>query len=82
MGCSPGTCVRFGLRGPNARIGVWVSARRAFGLLGLALVRFGLPVEEDAWWQSSRLVPIFNVGLDWVLPKLLALSEGLTDSVT
>ena len=29
-----------------------------------------------------RLVPIFNVGLDWILPKLLALSEGLTDSVT
>ena len=51
-------------------------------LLGLALVRFGLPVEEDSWWQSSMLVPIFNVGLDWILPKLLALSEGLTDSVT
>ena len=51
-------------------------------LLGLALVRFGLPVEEDGWWQASRLVPIFNVGLDWILPKLLALSEGLTDSVT
>ena len=51
-------------------------------LLGLALVRFGLPVEEDSWWQSSVLVPIFNVGLDWILPKLLALSEGLTDSVT
>ena len=51
-------------------------------LLGLALVRFGLPVEEDSWWQSSILVPIFNVGLDWILPKLLALSEGLTDSVT
>ena len=32
-------------------------------LLGLALVRFGLPVEEDGWWQASRLVPIFNVGL-------------------
>ena len=51
-------------------------------LLGLALVRFGLPVEEDSWWQSSMLVPIFNVWLDWILPKLLALSEGLTDSVT
>ena len=51
-------------------------------LLGLALVRFGLPVEEDSWWQSSMLVPIFNVGLDWILPKLLALSEGLTDPVT
>ena len=51
-------------------------------LLGLALVRFGLPIEEDSWWQSSMLVPIFNVGLDWILPKLLALSEGLTDSVT
>ena len=51
-------------------------------LLGLALVGFGLPVEEDSWWQSSMLVPIFNVGLDWILPKLLALSEGLTDSVT
>ena len=51
-------------------------------LLGLALVRFGLPVEEDSWWQASMLVPIFNVGLDWILPKLLALSEGLTDSVT
>lgn len=51
-------------------------------LLGLALVRFGLPVEEDSWWQSSMLVPIFNVGLDWILPKLLALAEGLTDSVT
>jgi membrane protein required for colicin V production len=51
-------------------------------LLGLALVRFGLPVEEDAWWQASRLVPIFNMGLDWILPKLLALSEGITDSVS
>ena len=51
-------------------------------LLGLALVRFGLPVEEDTWWQASILVPIFNVGLDWILPKLLALSEGLTGSVT
>jgi len=26
-------------------------------------------------------VPIFNMGLDWILPKLLTLSEGITDSV-
>ena len=51
-------------------------------LLGLALVRYGLPVEEDAWWQASRLVSIFNMGLDWILPKLLSLSEGITDSVS
>jgi len=27
-------------------------------------------------------VPIFNAGLDWVLPRLLEYSDGLTKSIT
>ena len=51
-------------------------------MLGLALLRYGLPIQEDGWWQASRLVPMFNAGLDWVLPRLLEYSDGLTKSIT
>lgn len=51
-------------------------------MLGLALLRYGLPIEEDDWWQASRLVPMFNAGLDWLLPRVLEYSDSLTNSIT
>ena len=51
-------------------------------LLGVTALHYFTPVTQDAWWQSSRLVPLVLELLEVLKPMVLEHSDQLLRNLT
>jgi membrane protein required for colicin V production len=68
-----------GLSGTDRLLGMVFGAARAFIIVMALLILLPgfTPINEDAWWKQSQLIPRFLVCEDWVMAAYQEVSQWL-----